>query len=566
MSAGEPTDYSVRVEPWGPIPGVIRGPVKAFLAVLSLLVALALTMACVNVTSMLLARASEQQRELAVRRAIGATRFRLGRQIVTEALVLFGVAGAIGVAASAWAVGLLDALAPRLPVPGRIALDFGLDHRVLAFSLVVTLGAGVLFSLVPAIHAGRFGLVPALKEGGGVTGGTTRVRLRTVLVGVQIAVTTLLLVAAGLFTGALRTMRTLNPGWDAAGVQVLELDLELNATERADGQAFHATLLERVRAIPGVASAALAAKLPLAGRSSFGDVWVPGIEPPPGRLGFAAYLNRVSADYFRTLRLPLLQGRDFTAADDQGAPRVAIVNETMARRLWPEGDPVGRRFFIGSAAQRTEVQVVGVVADAKYRSLDEETPNFYYLPATQWYNPQMTLHVRSSEAAAAPVAAAVRQVVRGLDPHLPVATPRPLDRALELFFLPQRVAASVAGLMGMFGLLLAAVGVYGVTAFVVARRTRELGIRMVLGATRNNVIRLVLRRGAVAPAAGIAFGLGAGFVFSRLASQVVPGVTPGDPFAFSVVPACVVGVALLALLVPAWRVLKRDPLMALREE
>jgi predicted permease len=559
-----PQGYKIRVESWGPLPGTIRGGAIAFLSLLSVLVALALTIACTNVTSMLLARSTERRREIAIRLTLGAGPGRLRRQLVTEALVLFVLAGLVGSTLAVWAAGLARLFSPRLPVPGRVGLDFGVDWRVMLFSLVITFGAGLVFSLIPALQAGRSSLAPALTGlGAGERQGT---RLRGMLVGLQVAVSTLLLIAAGLLTGSLQRMRHLDPGWNPEGVQVVDLNLELRGATAEAGRAFYATLLDRAAAIPGVEAAALAAKLPLTGCSSFGPIIVPGVPPPPGRPGFEACLNRVSPGYFRVLELSLLRGRDFTAADDANGVPVAVVNQAMAGRLWPGADPIGREFAVNSRVRSTRFRVAGVVQNAKYRSLNEEISNFYYVPATQWHNSQMVLHVRATKGQAASVARALPQTVRAVDAHLPFESPRALTDALELHFLPQRVASWVAAVVGFFGLLLAAVGVYGVTALAVAGRTREVGVRMALGATPAGILNLILRQGAVAPGIGIVAGLALGVGFGQFASSVLSGVNPTDPLAIAGVPLVVGAVAGVAVLIPASRMLRGDPAAALRHD
>jgi predicted permease len=361
-------------------------------------------------------------------------------------------------------------------------------------------------------------------------------------------------------------MRQFDPGWNPSGVQVVDLDLELRGADREAGRAFYAALLVRATAIPGVEAAALAAKLPLAGCSSFGPVTIPGVRTPAGEPGLHACLNRVSPGYFRTLDLPLLRGRDFTLADNENAPGVAVINNAMAEQMWPGADPVGRDFLLGTRPAGRSLRVVGVVANAKYHRLDERTPSFYYVPAAQWYDPQMVLHVRTSPAMVSAVAGTLPQAIRAIDPYLPFTAPRALTEALELFFLPQRLAASVAAAMGFFALLLAAIGVYGVTALIVSGRTPEMGVRMALGATRTDITRLVLRQSVIAPAIGIAAGLALGAVFAQVARTVLSGVDPADPLILAGVPLVVGAVAATATLIPVRRMLRGDPIAAIRQE
>lgn len=556
----------IRVEPWGPLPSAVRGAASAFVAVLTVLVGLALLMACTNVTSMLLARATERGREFAIRRALGAASIRLTRQLVTEAVLLFATAGAMGIALAAWITSLTRAIGPRLPIPGRIAFDFGLDWRVLLLSSAVTLAAGVLAGLVPGLHARGARLAQALRDAAAAAPSRGSLRLRRGLVGLQLGVTTVLLVAGGLFGNGLRQMRLLDTGWRTDGVMTMDLDLELRGMPAEEGRVFQSALVEQVGRVPGVTHAAIAAKLPLAGCSSLGTVTVPGREGAAGATGASPCFNRVSPGYFAALGIAVRAGRDFGPRDDASAPRVAAINETMARRLFPAGGAVGQHVQVGTGAFASTMEVIAVVADAKYRSLSEAPTSFYYIPMAQRYNASMVLHVRSSGTDPTVMAAALRSAVRAADPWLPIPSPRTLADALSVHFLPQRLAAWGAAMLGIFALLLAAVGVYGVTAFVVAGRAREIGIRLALGATPRNVVGLVLRQGSRAPVIGVAVGLILGWVFSRVTSSVLAGISSTDPVAFGLMPALIVTVAVVATMIPVWRLLRADPLASIRTE
>ncbi|MGE3527049.1 MAG: FtsX-like permease family protein, partial [Gemmatimonadales bacterium] len=415
------------------------------------------------------------------------------------------------------------------------------------------------------IQAARPSLALQLRDGG-VTTDRGRSLIRGLLVGAQVAVMSLLLIVAALAGRGLQHLRGLDPGWTADGVMVTTLDLELDGTRAEQGRVLYRTLLDQVTRLPGVEAAALARKLPLGGRSSFGDVTVDGVIPPGGRNGFDAALNRVSGGYFRTLHIPLLRGRDIGPGDDTGAPLVAVINQAMAERLWPGLDPIGREFHLGTGPGRTSIQVIGVAANVKYGRLDEDTPNFYYVPSAQWYNSQQTLHVRAQPGREASVAAAVRGAIRTLDPALPVASLAPLADAMDTFLLPQKLAAWVSGLLGAFGLLLAAFGLYAVTAFVVSRRIREIGIRLALGADDGNIVALMLRQAGLAPLLGLVAGSALGILFARFLPAVLPGVRPDDPFALGLVPAGVVLVIVSAIVVPVRRALRLDPVAALRDE
>lgn len=558
--------YQLAVDRWGPLPGAIRGGVAAFLTVLLALVGLALAMACVNVTTILLARALDRQRELAVRRAIGATRGRLVRQVMTEVTVLFAIAGGVGLLLSVWATGLLSGFAPPVPIPGRLGADFAPDWLVLIFSLGVTFGTAVAFSLLPALSASRFDIVPALKEGS-ASDTRARSRLRATLVGAQMAFTTVLVVATTLFARAIESIHALQPEWNLDGVLVTAVDLELNGTDATAGRAFQQDARRRIAELPGVEAVSFAAKLPIGGRSSFGPVY-PLEADPATASGLNASVSRVSPDYLRTMGIPLRAGRDFADGDAATAPPVAIVNETMARRLWETETGVGRRFFIGQGEYRREYEVVGV-AGASRLTLPGEPPEAqYYVPLEQSYTSAMVLHVRAAPRATAAVAASTRAAVREAMPTLPVPPLRPITEALEVFLLPQRMAAWVAATMGLFGLILAAVGVYGVTAFAVTRRAREIAIRVALGATGRDVGLLVVRQGARAPLIGMAAGLAVAIGLSVVLAGVgvVPGVRPADPASVLSALGLLSLIAVAAMADPVRRVIGRPTMAALREE
>jgi predicted permease len=446
-----------------------------------------------------------------------------------------------------------------------VELNLGLDWRVLGFSLVLSLVTGVLFSLAPALSATRPDLIPALKDDA-VAGSPTHTRLRSLMVGAQMAVTVILLVVAGLFLRALRTIDALKPGWNADNVYLMTLDVELNGTSRDEGQIFYRELAARVRALAGVEASGLAAKLPLGGRSSFGQINVAGVPTPEGRSGHDAFLNRVSPGYFHTLGVALLQGRDISNSDREGRSTVAVINRAMAERFWPNDNAVGKQFYTGAVGEGRAFEVVGVVENTKYNRLVEETPNFYYVAAQQFYNSKMTLHFRATSGSEQTVAATLQRVVRELDPSLPIQPITSLDDQLGIFFLPQRLAAWVAGIMGIFGLILGAVGVYGVTAFSIGQRTREIAVRIALGARGADVLRMMIGQGLRAPMAGVAVGLLVTFAITRFLSSLLAGVSPIDSVTFVGVVVGLSGVAALATFLPARRASKIDPMTTLRTE
>jgi hypothetical protein len=325
-------------------------------------------------------------------------------------------------------------------------------------------------------------------------------------------------------------------------------------------------MLERVSAIPGVEVAAFATKLPMGGRSSFGLVRVPGVEAPTGLPGFDAALNRVSPGYFSAMSIPLVSGRDIESTDDERSSLVAVINQSMARRIWPGVDPVGRSFFIDQPDNALEFRIVGVAADAQGTVPGRLAENFYYVPAEQWYNSSVVLHVRSRPELEAGVAAAVRQALRDIDPSLPLPVVRPLNEVLDVYLMPQRLAAWASGAMGAFGLLLALVGIYGTTAFLVSRRAREMAIRMALGATDAEVVRMIVLRGGRAPAAGLGIGMLLGTALAFVASNVVAGARAIDPVAIAAVPVVLALTTALAMLTPLRRLLRAPLAPRMRDD
>jgi len=553
--------HPVRVDAFSPVPVVIRDGVAAFLAVLLAISGLLLAMTCVNVAGMILSRATERQMEIAVRYALGATRRRIIGQLLTESTLLFAVAGITGALLAAWATPLLMAFQPPLPPGFTIDLDLRADWRVVGYATLIATACGLLFSLAPTLRATRTDLAPMLREQY-AGGGRSRTRLRGVLVGAQMAGTILLLVVAGLFTRALGSLDALDPGWNPDGAFVTSLDLELNGTTEDAGRILYEQLTRRVADIAGVRVAAIASKLPFSGQSSLGPVAVEGSVEPP--VFTPSYFNRISTGYFQAMGIRLVRGRDVAAADDASAPNVAVINEAMAARLWPGADPVGRRFQAGFAPNLTTFEVIGVAANAKIKRLNEEPPNAFYIPYRQRYNTAMHLIVRLADGAPTTTLAAVREVIRDLSPSLPAEPPRPLRSALDVYFLPQRIAAWVGGVLGMIGMLIAAVGAYGVAAIAVSQRRRELGIRMALGARPADVARLLVRQVVRAPAIGGAIGLVVALAATQPLRTFLGVVNPIDPVAFTTSTIALAAVIVFATWAPARRAAKLDPVEVLR--
>lgn len=504
-----------------------------------------------------------------MRLALGAGKARILRQLLTEGVLLFLLGGSLGLLLTVWMCDLLLGLIPQLPFP--VAIQLHIDWRVLLFALGVSFVAGTLSALAPALHASRSDVVVALKDES--QGGTLRrLRLRNSLVLGQMALSLLLLICGGLFVRALLHAKTLDPGFDAQNVQTVELDFSLAGYKEADGLAVSEQLLDRVRAMPGVASTAFTWTLPLDGNGrALGGILVAGHEPPAGLRMFDADWNIVTPGYFSLMRIPLLRGRDFTDADRAESPGVVIINETMAKRFWPGQDPLGLQIRAGSLARGAgenddlrPLTIIGVARDHKYRSLGDEARLFVYVPLRQNYMPRLAMLVRNEPGAN--VYPGVRAAVRETNSALPILHAQSLADYTAIGLLPQRVASWVAGTLGALGLLLTGIGIYGIMAFSVGQRTREIGIRIALGASSQNILQLVLRAGAKLALLGMAVGLALALLATHLLSNLLIGISAQDPITFLAVPLLMACVTLLACYVPARRAARLDPMVALRYE
>ncbi|HET8772928.1 MAG TPA: ABC transporter permease [Thermoanaerobaculia bacterium] len=541
-----------------PIPGN-GAPIGVFMAGLMGVVGLVLAVACANVAGILLARATARRREIAVRLALGAGRARLVRQMLVETVVLFAGGALLGLLLAQVMTRLIISLLPTLPVPVHLAPS--IDARAIAFTVGLSLVAAILSGLAPAFHASKRDVVGALKSD---QGGRERMRLRSAFVVAQVALSIVLVVGGALFVRALQRAATIDPGFDPRGVELASLDLALGGYTDATGPLFARQLLERVRATPGVESASLAAQIPLGlGGMGLGRLMLPGGDPE--RDAIRTDWNVVEPGYFRTMRTPLLRGRDFTAADDARAPWVAIVNQRMAHQLWPSQDPIGKTLVqVRGPADKQTLTVVGVARDGKYRYLGEEPAPFIYVPLQQQYQSQTTIVARSTQGQR--LAGELRALLASMNPSLPIVTAQTLEDYAAFGLLPQRIAASVSGSLGIVGLLLAAMGIYGVTAFLVTSRTREIGIRMALGAQQADVIRLVLRQGMRLVAIGVVVGVALAAGASRMIQSMLFGIGPADPVAFVAASLAFLLVGLCACLLPARKAMSIDANEALRAE
>jgi predicted permease len=560
------------VRPVGHVPGEVRSAVVGFMLTLTVIVGLVLLVACSNVAGMQLARSFGRRREVAIRTALGASRGRVVRQLLTESLLLFLVGGALGVLLAVWLNDVVMAFRPA----GSLSVEFNLDvdWRVLSYTLAVSFVTGIVFGLAPALTASKMDVITALKDST-PTGGTRASRLRGAFVVGQIAISVVLLVAAALCVRSLRSAARIDTGFEAEGVYLASVDLGLQGYDEARGREFFRQLKERAAATPGIESATLARSVPLSGLMFGNSIRVEGHEPPAGEPPLYVSSNTVDEDYLRTLKVPLLAGRDIRATDDEQAPRVAVINRTMAERYFGGvQNAVSKSFTLlanpsaarGGRREDANVQIVGVVADGRYWTLGEAPQPFIYLPFAQNYGGSMTLHVRAQRGASSSVLLAVRREARMVALDVPLTNVMPMTEAVGFSLIPLRLAATVVGVLGVFGLLLAALGIYGVVAYTVGSRTREIGIRVALGAQGGDILRLVMRQGIVMTLVGVCLGLAGALALTRYLSSLLYGVSATDPAAFCAVALLLAGVALAACYLPARRAAKVDPMVALRYE
>jgi putative ABC transport system permease protein len=552
-----------------PLADIMVEDVRPLLLLLLAAVAVVLLIACANVANLLLARVAARERELAVRVALGAGRGRVVRQMLTESAILFLLGGALGLVLAHWGTRALLALNPEgLPHAERI----GLDGRVLLFTFGLALATGLLFGLVPALSATGRRLFEALKEGGRAMAGGARGRVvRNLLVLVEVTVTLVLLIVAGITIRSFARLKTVDPGFRPQGVLALDVAMPASRYPGPQQQSiFVWQLMQLVATLPGVDHAATVYPLPLSGRNFVLAFAVEGQPPPPPGAVPAANVLVVTPDYFHTLGIRLLRGREFSDQDNYRAVPVAIVNRRMAERMWPGGDPLGKRFTFDDPGQPNTrwLTVVGVVADVYHLRLDREPEMEVYWVHYQQPMDAVTLVVHAADGHTHQgLVDAVRGAVSALDPEMPTDQTQTMEQVVSATLQQSRFQAVLLSLFAALGLVLAAVGVYGVVSYSVAQRTHEIGIRMALGARRGEVLRLVVRQGMGLVLAGAALGLVLAWLVMHgwLRSRAF-GVSATDPLTFLLVPLALCAVALVANVVPAQRATRVDPLEALRYE
>jgi macrolide transport system ATP-binding/permease protein len=540
--------------PAGPSP--FLKPVLLLLGAMALLV---LLLACANVANLMFVRALGRRKEISVRSALGAARGRLIRQLFTEGLVLALAAGVVGFVLARSGVGLLLAMVP--PTNAPVAPTFPLDAKILLFAIALTLVTGVLFSLAPAVQGTQTHLASALRDAGGAVAGGRKGRIRNILVVAQITLSCLLLIIAGLFFRSLDRAAAVDPGFKARNALLASIDLFPNGYDRPRGITFYRELLHRAAAIPGVEAVTLGDVIPLEIRGNRELILtVKGYQPAPKEEVVVPFYS-VGPDYFRTLQIPLVAGRDFTFQDDENAPPVMVINESMARRYWPGRQALGGQVQIIDKM----FTVVGIAKDGKYKSLGESPQPYFFLPMTLAFRAATVVHMRTAGDPSA-LLPALRHEIAAIDPQVAIGRVTTLREHLRIASFSQRLAASFLGAFGLLALAFATLGQYSVIRFAVSQRKRELGVRVALGATPRDLARLVIGQGMVLALLGIAFGLAGALTLTRLLTSQLLGVSTTDPSVFLSVPVLLVVISALACWLPARSAAAVDPIQALRTE
>jgi putative ABC transport system permease protein len=550
----------LRVVPFWQTPNSASMILLPTLGVLVAMGLLVLLIACTNIAGLVLVRGLSRRGEIALRLALGATRTRVVRLLLVENLVLAAPGALLGMLLARNGIPVLVSYAESLAAPERVFFNIGVDSLVIGFAVLVACGSVLAFGFVPALQSSRVDLVSVINEDASPRG-AARGRMRTGLVVAQVAVSLLLLVGAGLATRSADAARRADPGFDPGQVTAITVDIRQNAYDEARGRVFFRKLLDAARAEPGIESATLAEKIPLAFlETPARRAAIEGYTPRRGE-DLAFMWNPVASEYFRTLRIPVLAGREFDDRDDQGAALAAIVNRTLAQRFW--GDPakaIGKRLRLADGDWRS---IVGVVSDVKYARIDEKPRPYVYVPFFQAYRTNMVLHTRG----AGPIDQLVdraRAQVAALDPDLPILAARPLTEMRRGATILIDLMATMLFVFGAAGMTLAAMGTYGLVAYLVKQSTHEIGIRMALGASAGSVVLTFLRRGVTLGAVGAALGLAAALAASRLVGSALFGASPTDAVSYARALAIVLGGVMLATLVPAIRAARTNPLTALR--
>lgn len=550
------TGWSLRLVP---LREQLVGNIRPTLFLLFGAVGFVLLIACANVANLLLVRAAARHKEIALRAALGAGRFRIVRQMITESVLLALMGGALGALLAVWGVELLVKLsAGSIPPTAQVNIDL----TVLAFTLGVSLLTGVLFGLAPALRSLKVNLSESLKEGGRSVGEGSRNRTRSVLVVIESAIAVVLLIGAGLLIRSFVQLQNTSPGFDAHNVLTMRIDLPREKYPNPEkAGAFFAQLEDRLEGLPGVETVGLVTELPLSGQPNDMPFTIEGRPPASPDQGLGADFRRVNQQYLKSLRIPLLRGRNFTEQEARESARVVVISDLLATEIFPGEEPLGKRLVMGFDEKPFEI--IGIAGDIRHRSMESNPLPAMYLPTIQ--TPWMNLVIRT-QADPANLTAAVRNEVKAIDPDQPVAAVRTMEEWVDTSVAAPRYRTSLLGALALVALVLASTGIYGVMSYSVTQRTHEIGVRMALGARRRDVLQLVVRQGMTLVVIGIVIGIAGAIALTRVMSTLLFGVTAKDPVTFVVVAALLTLVAFVACYVPAQRATKVDPLVALRYE
>ena len=560
----QPRRISLIAERYARVPPEVRNVLMGFAGLFTVLVMLVLLIACSNISNMLLARATARQKEMAVRTALGASRSRLIRQLLTESLQLSLIGSILGILLAPLSLKLL--IAAFLPSSATaLPIDLGVKPHVILLTLGIGLITGLIFGLVPAFHASRSDLLLAMKdESPALQTGSRRFAMRNLLVMTQISASLLLLVIAGLFVRSLQKAQQVDLGYDVNHVLTIRPDAEfLDGRDTAPQLVFYNQVLERVRSLPGVEAASFADFIPSGGGLRRTTIGVENYTPRADE-NMDAGTGVVATHYFKTMGMALIAGREFTEQDKEGAPRTAIVNETLAHRYWPGQDALGKHVTIGGS-RRTQLEVVGVVKDATAYIFQKDSSPFFYIPLMQNPSPGMTLHVRSKGEPIA-ILPSVRNEIDALNQSVVLRDARPLSDFLDDSLLTLRLVSTLTGVFGLLALALALVGIFSVVNYSTSRRTREIGIRLALGAQRADILRMILKEGLFMVVVGVVLGVIMAVVSGRLIASLMFADAGNDISVYVAVALVQIAIAMLACFIPAYKATKVDPTDALRHE
>ena len=554
------TDYGTQVIP---LEENLVGSLRPTFTVLLVAVGFVLLIACANVASLLLARATARQKEIAVRASLGAGTLRMVRQLLTESVLLALLGGGLGILLAIWGIDFLIRLNPA-DIP-RLN-EVNINGTVLGFTLGLSVLTGLIFGVAPAMKSARLDLTETLKEGGrGSSTGRGRHRLHSILVAAEVAVAFVLLIGAGLMLRSFQRLGKVDPGFDPSNVVTMQVPLPFGSKADAPKWAeFFRQLVDRVKNVPGVQSVGAISELPLSGQLNDTSFTIDGQAPPPNGQGYFAQQPRVTPDYFKAFGIPLMKGRFFTDQDGPNSAKVVIVSDSLARRYFPKEDPIGKHITI-DFDEPFDCEIVGVVGSIRHYSLQSRLALEMYVPESQKPEAQLNVVVRSASAPSA-IGAAVKKEVQTLNSDLPVYQIRTMEQVIASSVARPRLRTLLLAIFSSVALILAAAGIYGVMSYSVSQRTHEIGIRMALGARQNDVLKLVVGRGLLLALIGIGVGLGLAFGVTRFIASLLFGVRPTDPLTFSCIAGLLAGVALLASYIPARRATKVDPMVALRYE